>query len=231
MSRTGARPRHIRHAVIMAAGRGQRMMPLTDVVPKPMAPYRGSSLIAQGIDAIRRRLEHVHITVGYKKAMLAQHVIEHGASSVFNTEGQPNAWWIYHTLLQHVGEPVYVLTCDNVVELDFDMLERNYRDLGEPACMLVPVRPVPGLEGDYIWHEEGIVTDVSRSRETDIYCSGIQILNPRRVNALTRYDGDFYSVWRQLIARRELAVSSVYPKTWISVDTLDQLSVLNAAGV
>ena len=220
----------IRHAIILAAGRGQRMMPLTDVLPKPMAPYRGTTLIAQGIDRIRQRIPQLHVTVGYKKAMLAQHVIEHGASSVFNTEGRSNAWWIYHTLLKHLDEPVYVLTCDNVVELDFDLLEQNYRDEGEPACMLIPVRPVAGLAGDYIFHERHVVTEVNRHKEADIYCSGIQILNPRRLNDLTTDGGDFYAVWGQLIAQRKLLVSSVYPKTWMTVDTVEQLRLLNGTG-
>jgi NDP-sugar pyrophosphorylase family protein len=96
--------------------------------------------------------------------------------------------------------------------------------------MLVPVRPVPGLEGDFIFHDGGIVTALDRHRPSDIYCSGIQILNPRRVNDLTNDEGDFYQVWSQLISQRQLAVSAVYPKTWISVDTVEQLSSLNSAG-
>jgi NDP-sugar pyrophosphorylase family protein len=214
----------------MGAGRGQRMMPLTDVVPKPMAPYGGSTLIAKGIDQIRGRIEHIHVTVGYKKAMLAQHVIEHGASSVFNTEGHPNSWWIYHTLLKYLAEPMYVLTADNAVELDFDLLEHEYAAHGEPACMLIPVRPVEGLDGDFIWHDRGVVTEVSRTKPTDVYCSGIQILNPRRLNEMTEFRGDFYSVWGQLIEQRALAMSSVYPKRWIAVDTVEQLNRLNSVG-
>ena len=34
-------------------------------------------------------------------------------------------------------------------------------------------------------------------------------------------------MWSQLIDQRMLRVSSVYPKTWISVDTVDQLNLLN----
>ena len=216
----------INHALIMAAGRGQRMMPLTEDVPKAMAPYNGTTLIAQGIEQIRRQLDHIHITVGYKKAMLAQHVIHHGVSSVFNTEGRPNSGWIYHTLLKSLNEPIFVLTCDNVVELDFDNLESDYFSYGEPACMIVPVKPVAGLDGDYILHEDHVVTELNRYKKSDIYCSGIQIINPYKVNLLTNERGNFYDVWDQLIFQRQLITSRIYPKQWFTVDTVENLNWL-----
>jgi len=57
----------IEHAVILAAGRGARMMPLTDDVPKPMAPFGDSTLIADGIAKVRKHINNLHITVGYKE--------------------------------------------------------------------------------------------------------------------------------------------------------------------
>jgi NDP-sugar pyrophosphorylase family protein len=221
--------RRIQHAVIMAAGRGQRMGPLTDAVPKPMAPYQGSTLIAEGIRRLHGQVPQVHITVGYKKAMLAQHVIENGVSSVLNTEGQSNAWWIYHTLVSQLDEPLYVLTCDNIVALDFDLIEKSYYGLGAPACMLLPVAPVPGLEGDFIFRDGSRVTRLSREEPSDIYCSGVQVLNPATVRRLAPVEGDFYSTWRQLIAGGALAVSQVYPKQWIAIDTFEQLVRVNTA--
>lgn len=217
----------IRHAIIMAAGRGMRMAPLTDAIPKPMAPYNGKTLIARGIERLAAKIEHIHVTVGYKKAMLAQHVIEHGASSVFNTEGQSNCWWIYHTLLKSLNEPMLVLTCDNVVDLDLALLQENYSALNSPPCMLVPVRPVPGLDGDYVFYEDHVVRAISREKQSDIYCSGIQILNPARVNQLTIEGAGFYDVWEQLIKQQQLFVSSVYPQRWYAVDTIEQLTTLN----
>lgn len=216
----------IRHALIMAAGRGQRMMPLTDTIPKPMAPYLSSTLIASGISRVREHLDNVHVTVGYKGAMLAQHLIELGVSSVHNTDGRPNAWWIHNTLLRRLDEPVFVLTCDNVTDLDFGLLEEDYHALGDPACMLVPVRPVPGLEGDYIFHEGGRVVKVSRTDPSDSYCSGIQVVNPARVAAQTS-EGEFYGIWDQLIVTGDLWVSGVYPKRWITVDTVADLERLS----
>lgn len=216
----------IKHALIMAAGRGQRMMPLTTDRPKAMAPYKGSTLIAQGIEQIRGQIEHVHVTVGYHGALLAEHVMRIGVSSVFNTNGQSNSWWVYNTLLRLLDEPIFVLTCDNVVDVDFGLLEQDYYDFGQPACMIVPVRPVAGLDGDYIFHRDNVVLELNRHKPSDIYCSGIQIINPRKVNELTKEGTDFYALWNQLIGQRQVFASRTYPKKWFTVDTVEHLSEL-----
>ena len=215
--------KRIRHAVVLAAGRGLRMMPATADLPKAMMPYLQSTLIANGIDCVRPHIDNIHVTVGYKGAILAQHSIEHGASSVHNTEGRSNSWWIFNTLLGDIDEPVFVLTCDNVTDLDFQALAEDYFALGEPGCLLVPVTPVPGIDGDYIFHDGPVVTELSRTRPAETYGSGIQVLNPARINRLCSGEGDFGTVWNELIAERQLYMSSVRPQKWFSVDTPEQL--------
>ena len=204
-----------------------RMMPLTANIPKPMASFKDSTLIANAINRIHSHIGNIHITVGYKGAALAQHVIEHGVSSIFNTEGKGNAWWIFNTLMRNLDEPVLVLTCDNVVELDIDLISKDYRSFNNPACMVVPVKPVKGLDGDFIIHNNNCVTELNRHKPSDIYCSGIQVLNPVRINSLCNPSDDFYSVWAQLIALKQLYSSNVYPKKWYAVDTLEQLDQVN----
>jgi NDP-sugar pyrophosphorylase family protein len=219
----------INHAIIMAAGRGSRMMPLTNSIPKAMAQLGDTTLIVNGIEKIKKVLDNIHITVGYKKSDLAKHVIENHVSSVFNTESKGNAWWIFNTLLKNLDEPIFVLTCDNVIDLNFEKLSKNYFELGEPACMVVPVKPVDGLEGDYIFENEGIITELNRTKETDKYCSGIQVLNPKKINELCTVKEDFYSIWNQLISQKQLYCSNVFPSKWFTVDTMQQLDEINHA--
>ena len=214
----------IKHGLIMAAGRGQRMMPLTNELPKAMAIYEDSTLVARGIARMKAYLPYIHITVGYKGAILAKHAIEHNVSSTFNTEGKGNAWWVYNTLIKHLDEPIFVFTCDNVTDLDFKLLEKDYFKNKEPACMIVPVAPIEGLEGDFIFHNNYIITELNRHKPSNIYCSGIQILNPAKINRLTTSVDDFYGVWKQLIGLKQLYCSKVYPKNWFTVDNLQQLS-------
>src|SRR5580658_9794919 len=102
----------IEHALIMAAGRGIRMMPLTSHIPKPMVFFEGATLIENGIQKLKKHIPHIHITVGYKGAALAEHVIKLGVDSVFNTEGKGNAWWLYNTFVKYLNLPIFVLTCD-----------------------------------------------------------------------------------------------------------------------
>ena len=217
--------KRIRHAIILAAGRGQRMMPATQYIPKAMLPYLQSTLIAQGIGKIRPYIENVHVTVGYKGAMLAQHLIEHEVTSIHNTDGKSNSWWIHNSLLQCLDEPVFVLTCDNVTDIEFSELAEDYFRLGEPPCLVVPVAPMDGLDGDFIFSDGPVVTELSRERRSEVYCSGIQVLNPARVKELTSDEGDFGTVWAELIAQRQLYVSSIHPKKWFSVDTLEHLEM------
>lgn len=217
-------PDGFRHALILAAGRGARMVPLTNTIPKPMAPLGDSTLILEGIRRVRRRIPYLHITVGYKARMLAEHVIEEGISSIFYTEGKGNAWWIFNTLLAQLDEPLIVLTCDNLVNLALDRLYLDYRRLGSPACMVVPVNPVEGLEGDFIFHQDNVVTAIDRLRPTTVYCSGIQVLHPKRIRELIEPTEDFQDVWRQLILRRQLYCSTIIPDRWFTVDTIDALA-------
>lgn len=203
------------------------MMPLTHSIPKAMAPYAGTTLIGNGIDKIKKHVDNIYITVGYKGSLLAKHVIEHGVAGIFNTEGKDNAWWIFNTLLKHLDEPVLVLTCDNVIDLDINLIYNEYLHFNEPACMVIPVLPVENLEGDFIFHEDNVVTALNRNKKSNIYCSGIQVLNPYKINKMIKVTDNFYDVWDQLIERKQLYCSNVYPLKWYAVDTIEQLSDIN----
>lgn len=207
------------------------MMPLTATLPKAMAPFKGSTLLKQSLDNVRRDVPVIHVTVGYRKAMLASHALEHGAASVINTEGHGNCWWIFHSLLKHLDEPVLVLTCDTVGDLDVSLIEREYHRLGAPPCMLVPIYPVEGVDGDYITHDaSGAVTGISRTHTTNIYASGIQVINPSRVGTIAPLQpDDFQDLWHTLIDAQALKASATYPRRWTALDTVDQLRAADQA--
>ncbi|SMF77956.1 nucleotidyltransferase family protein [Candidatus Pelagibacter sp. HIMB1321] len=208
-------------AFIMAAGRGIRLMPLTKKIPKGMVKYKQSSLIVNGINRLRKYIKNIHISVGYKGPILAKHLIENKVNTIINTNEKGNAWWIFNSIFREINKPIFVLTCDNVTQIDFKKIEKDYNKLGCPMCMIVPTKPQFGLDGDYISRNKNVVYKLSRKIKTDIYCTGIQVLNPKDIIKNIKYTDDFNVLWKRLIKINQLYVSNVMPKKWFTVDNLE----------
>ena len=213
----------INHAVILAAGRGIRMMPITKKIPKAMVKIKNQTLILNGIKKVQKYIKNIHITVGYKGSVIAKHVIRNNVRSVINTNNKGNAWWIFNFPFNLIDEPIFVLTCDNITNIDFNLIEKDYIKKGKPDCFLIPVQPVKELEGDFIHRKKNIVTKLSRKIKSDIYCSGIQIINPYRINKTVKKTEFFDRIWKKLISKKKLIVSDIVPDQWFTIDSIKQL--------
>ena len=216
----------INHAFIMAAGRGTRLRPLTKKIPKGLIKFKQTSLIANGIKKLKKFIDFIHISVGYKGPILAKHLIEEKVSSIINTDKKGNSWWIFNSILKSFDSPLYVLTCDNVTNIDFKKIEKDYYKKGQPICMIIPTKPIKGLAGDYIFRKKNIIQGLSRKVKSDIYCTGIQVLNPKKINDKIKSTDDFNILWKRLIKIKQLYVSDVMPKKWYTVDNVDNYKKL-----
>ena len=216
----------INHAFIMAAGRGTRLRPLTKKIPKGLIKFKQTSLIANGIKKLKKFIDFIHISVGYKGPILAKHLIEEKVSSIINTDKKGNSWWIFNSIFKSFDSPLYVLTCDNVTNIDFKKIEKDYYKKGQPICMIIPTKPIKGLAGDYIFRKKNIIQGLSRKVKSDIYCTGIQVLNPKKINDKIKSTDDFNILWKRLIKIKQLYVSDVVPKKWYTVDNVDNYKKL-----
>jgi len=65
----------IRKAMVMAAGKGTRMRPLTDKMPKPLVPFMGKPLIDHVLDRLAEAgVEEAVVNVHYLADMLEAHL-------------------------------------------------------------------------------------------------------------------------------------------------------------
>ena len=91
------------YAVIMAGGKGTRMFPISDYVPKPLVKVRNKTLIDYCIDNLKEKgINNIYITYNYKSELLVSHV-EKRVSGLINTIDQDNSYFLFNTIFIRVG--------------------------------------------------------------------------------------------------------------------------------
>ena len=74
----------VRTAVILGAGRGTRLRPITDTVPKILVPVRGVPLCDRIVDSlIAAGIERIVFVVGYLSERIVAHYGRHPHSAKF----------------------------------------------------------------------------------------------------------------------------------------------------
>ena len=87
-------PERPRAAMILAAGRGERMRPLTDRIPKPMLEVRGKPLIEHHVERLALAgIERIVVNLAWLGSMIRDYLgdgARHGVSITYSDE-QPSA--------------------------------------------------------------------------------------------------------------------------------------------
>lgn len=217
----------IKFATIMAGGYGRRLRNRTRFLSKSMIDVQGQKLIDFSLSQLAN-VAHKTITVGPFKEEVIEHCFNrYRIASFILTEDRGNSWWIFNSYFQEIDSPILVLPCDLITKIDLDFIETEYERLNKPPIMIVPIHPPTSHEGDFLESDNSCVTYMGREIETNLFASGIQVINPKRINSLLMDGGSNYDsfdmLWRGLLRGRALFHSRIYPHSWYTINTEDEL--------
>ena len=211
-------------AIILAAGRGERMRPLTDHTPKPLLLVAGKPLIVHHIQALRSAgITELVINTGHLGAQLPRTLGDgrnFGVHIVYSPE-PPEALetggGIFQALPLLGPEPFLVVNGDIWTNFPFALLPPAPVDL---AHLVLVNNPPHHPDGDFALAADGRVTETGGPRWT---FSGISVLRPelfrdcspgrfplgpllRRFMATGRVSGERYTGgWRDIGTPQRLA--------------------------
>ena len=218
----------IQTAMILAAGRGERMRPLTDTTPKPLLEVGNKPLIQHHIEKLAnagiRRIVINH-------AWLGEHIeAKLGDGSRFNVDivysreeqALETAGGIANALPLLGAEPFFVVNGDVYCELNFK------RFCSEPiqrlARLLMVPNPVHNSDGDFAI-SNGLLTEKSSGIAAYTF-SGIAIYRPEFFSQLPVEKRPLAPEIRKHMSEKQVE-AQLYHGRWCDVGTPDRLTALN----
>jgi N-acetyl-alpha-D-muramate 1-phosphate uridylyltransferase len=215
-------------AMILAAGRGERMRPLTDAIPKCLLEVRGKPLIAWLIEALARSgvreivINHAHL--GHMIEAALGDGRRFGAAIRYSAEAEPleTAGGIAQALPLLGNAPFLAVNGDLFCDFDFSILAAHA--LGPRLAHLVLVANPPHHPAGDFTLRDSRVGDVGNPRWT---FSGIGLYRPElfaSVKAGTK--AQLATLLRAAMPRGQVS-GELHRGAWHDVGTPQRLAELN----
>jgi len=222
-------------AMILAAGRGERMRPLTDHTPKPLLEAGGKPLIVWHLERLAAAgLRDVVIN----HAWLGERIVEHladgsqwGVRIRYSAEAAAleTAGGIAQALPLLGNEPFVVINGDIWCDWNPAQAEEQARGLARAnadAWLLLTDNPPHHPEGDFALLADGRATDATGA--PGLTFSGIGVYHPRLFQSLSAgQPARLAPLLRQAMARDAVRATH-HTGRWIDVGTPQRLAELDA---
>jgi MurNAc alpha-1-phosphate uridylyltransferase len=216
--------------MILAAGRGERMRPLTDHLPKPLLRAGGKPLIQYHLERIARLgIQDVVINLAWKGAEIRSALgdgSQFGLHIAYSNEGDralETGGGIHHALPLLGETPFLVINGD--VWTDWPgvgSLPQLSADLDLAHLILVP-NPAQHPDGDFSLRGDRVTTDIS----TRYTFSGIALYRPQFFSHCS--PGAFKLLPLLLDGiRQERIRGALYQGRWFDIGTPQRLAALDA---
>ena len=213
-------------AMILAAGRGERMRPLTDHTPKPLLPAAGRPLIEHLIIAlVAQGFPEIVVNTAHLAEQIERHLgdgARFGAQIAYSreTEALETGGGIRQALPLLGNQPFLVVNGD--IATDFPFGQLKHPPAGWAHLVLVP-NPEHHPRGDFVLEGERVV-DAGPERHT---FSGIGVYHPDLLRNLAPGRFPLAPLLRAAMAKGQVS-GELYRGFWMDIGTAERLEAYSA---
>ena len=218
-------------AMILAAGLGNRMRPLTLHTPKPLLEVGGKPLIVWHIE----KLQKIGVTeivintawLGEKLATTLGDGSQFGVNILWSHEGEglETAGGIINALPLLGDEPFILVNGDVWTTMDFAPL-LNVQLQDDLAHLVLVENPVQHPQGDFTLAANKAYTfEQARSGENLTY-SGVAVMHPQMFNGLESGKRPLAPLLKQAMQQEKISAQKLQG-VWVDVGTPERLNALD----
>lgn len=183
--------------VIMAGGKGTRLKPLTNVIPKPLVPVGEKTILEVIMDQFESIGCHkFYMSVNYKADMMKYYLcqLDHKYNIEFFMEDKPLGTIGSVSLLKgKITTPFFVSNCDSINEQDYrdvwDYHVNNHNDM----TIVTMVKSFKIPYGVIETGEDGLMVNLKEKPEHTFQVNtGVYILNPELIDEIP--EGELFHI-------------------------------------
>jgi dTDP-glucose pyrophosphorylase len=175
--------------VIMAGGEGKRLRPLTSVIPKPLIPINGKTMIETIIDSFyKSNLNRFLISVNYKKELIKSYFSELGKlpyKVIFIEEDKPlgTAGSLY-LMKKDLKSTFIVSNCDILLKINYSSALKFHRKRKSHMTIIGSIQEMAVPYGVIRLENEKVVEIEEKPKYHFIVNTGVYIMEPEVLNLI-----------------------------------------------
>ena len=217
----------IKKAMILAAGYGKRMLPITETTPKPLIKIGPKNLLERSIELL--------IKIGVKEIVLNVHYLSNEIEKFINKKNYEvsinlikedelldTGGGIFNATKSFNNEPFFVLNPDTIWNKNYyeelKVLENFYLKIKKPVLLLVDKNKShdKSFKGDFNFINHQMIT---REKHNNFIFTGAQIINRSIFSGVKEKIFSMNLIWDQLI-QKQMLVAKESNQTFFHVNNL-----------
>jgi HAD superfamily hydrolase (TIGR01450 family) len=221
-------------AIILSAGQGTRLRPLTNNIPKCLLEVHGESILSHEIRALEGLVDEIYVVVGYKADQIISKFVQKVKFFVNRDYDKTNNSYSLYLALEELKfnfDRLVLLNGDILFDRSIleDMLRKEENLIAVDTTLYRGESMKVTLDGNRI---NKISKDIKRE---DAYGVSIDLysfskdVSEKLYNVLKKLDKN---VWTEVAIQEILSKANVYPfdigkRFWCEIDTLEDLKEAN----
>ena len=216
--------------VIMAGGKGTRLLPLTNVLPKPLIPIGKQTMMEDILDRfVECGCHDFYVSGNYKADVIKRH---------FDNLDKPQYHIIYfqedkplgtagslHLLKDRIKDTFFVSNCDIIIDEDYGEILKYHRKNHNEITVVAAIKNIAIPYGTLETKEEGLLSDIKEKPDyTFKINTGMYILEPCLINEIP--EDEFYHITflieKLMKEGRRVGVYPINEGSWTDVGNWDE---------
>ena len=184
--------------IIMAGGKGSRLRPLTNVLPKPLIPIGNQTMLEDIMDRfVQCGCHDFYLSLNYKADFIKQY-LSNIKNSNYNInyfqEDKPSGTAGSLCLLKgKINTTFFVTNCDIIIDDDYSQILEYHKKNGNEITIVSAIKNIPIPYGTLETGEDGLLKSIKEKPNlTYKINTGMYILEPYLLNEIPK--NEFYHI-------------------------------------